>query len=51
MSKNHRKYFFQMSILASVFVNFPAKLVWEECQYSQVNIGTGNGLVPSGNKP
>ena len=28
------------------------KLPWDECHYTlQVNIGSGNGLVPSGNKP
>ena len=27
------------------------KLSWDGCQYSLVNIGSGNGLLPSGNKP
>ena len=27
------------------------KLYWEKCQQSWVNIGSGNGLAPSGNKP
>ena len=44
-------FFFQMPILTNAFDYFPVKLVWEECQYSRVNIGTVYGLVPSSNKP
>ena len=30
---------------------FSVKLQWDWWPYSQVNIGSGNGLMPSGNKP
>ena len=33
-------------MFAGLFVNIPIKLVWVEGQGSQVNVGSGYGLVP-----
>ena len=40
-----------MQIFAMLSGDFPLKLILGECQGYQVNIGSGYGLVPSGNKP
>ena len=40
-----------MQISTSVIVYIPTKMACIGGQGSQVNIGSGYGLVPSGNKP
>ena len=40
-----------MQIINSVSGYFPMELVWAGCQGSRVNIGSGYGLMPSGNMP
>ena len=42
---------FSNAIFASWFVDIPIERVWIEGQGSQVNIDSGYGLVPLGNKP
>ena len=53
MSKNPKQNDFQMQIFAIVSGDFLMKLVWAWSYKvgSQVNIGSGYGLVPRGNKP
>ena len=43
--------FIQMQIFSLVSGDFLLKLIWGESYGSQVNIGWGCGLVPSGIKP
>ena len=45
MFKNLWKKYFQMQIFESVFVDTSTKLVWVGTHDSQVNIGSGYGLV------
>ena len=40
---------FEIQILASISDAFSLKLIWDGCQFCQVNIGSGYGLVPLGN--
>ena len=46
--KSEEKKDSQMLICATFSYKFYLKLVWDECQRSQVNNGLGYGLVPYG---